>query len=567
MKSIFTLLIYLCLSFSITAPLLAQNEPEPSPENPLSATNTDSGEILESIEQINLHLAQIAELEKSLYSTEGEELESAIIQRREKSKELITDLKQFSKLARAFSDGGGDVNSILQGERDKLLKTGSILRQDIDQNIARLEKNRDGRNTLEAEGLKGYSSDNELIDVSFSLLAEYIEIIRSIDFKPNASIEYLRQKLPERAEFLASRIALSNERRTDFRKALKTDMEDGEAKTQLALTEEKLDYETGSLKQVIELAEQFGIEMSDYQTLLVKTTGEISSETLDSEVLRVLFDEWWLESKFAIQENSIGYLVKIIVFVLIIIGFKLLAGLIRRIIKRSFASNRVRASQLLQNMVVSITGKLVMLVGILVGLSQFGISLSPILAGLGVVGFIVGFALQDTLGNFAAGMMILFYRPYDVGDAVEVGGVLGIVRDMSIVNTTILTFDNQTLILPNSKIWGDVIKNITAQRQRRVDMTFGIGYDDDIAQAEAVLHDIVSRHELILANPEPVIKLHNLGDSSVDFVVRPWVLTENYWDVYWDITREVKVRFDAEGISIPYPQRDVHLYQQAPQLS
>ena len=158
-------------------------------------------------------------------------------------------------------------------------------------------------------------------------------------------------------------------------------------------------------------------------------------------------------------------------------------------------------------------------------------------------------------------MMILFYRPYDVGDAVEVGGVTGKVRDMSIVNTTILTFDNQTLILPNSKIWGDVIKNITAQRMRRVDMTFGIGYDDDIPKAESILMEIVSGHDKVLQDPEPVVKLHNLGDSSVDFIVRPWVNTADYWDVYWDITRAVKLRFDAEGVSIPFPQRDIHLYQ------
>ena len=154
-----------------------------------------------------------------------------------------------------------------------------------------------------------------------------------------------------------------------------------------------------------------------------------------------------------------------------------------------------------------------------------------VLAGLGVVGFIVGFALQDTLGNFAAGMMILLYRPYDVGDAVEVGGVSGKVRDMSIVNTTILTFDNQTLVVPNSKIWGDVIKNITAQKMRRVDMTFGIGYDDDIAKAENVLQDIISKHDKVLDDPAPVVKLHNLGESSVDFIVLPWAKTEDYWDV------------------------------------
>jgi len=213
-------------------------------------------------------------------------------------------------------------------------------------------------------------------------------------------------------------------------------------------------------------------------------------------------------------------------------------------------------------MLVSMTSKLVMVFGILVILSQLGISLGPLLAGLGVVGFIVGFALQDSLSNFAAGVMILLYRPYDVGDFVDVGGVLGTVDKMSLVSTSLLTIDNQLYIVPNSKIWGDVIKNVTSQKQRRVDMVFGISYTDDIPKAESVLKNILESHDKILDDPEYVVRLHNLGESSVDFVVRPWVKVDDYWDVYWDVTRSVKMRFDDEKISIPFPQRDVHLYHE-----
>jgi small conductance mechanosensitive channel len=188
------------------------------------------------------------------------------------------------------------------------------------------------------------------------------------------------------------------------------------------------------------------------------------------------------------------------------------------------------------------------------------LEIGPLLAGVGVAGFIVGFALQETLSNFAAGLMILIYQPFDVGDSVEAGGVSGKVGQMSLVSTTILTFDNQKLIVPNNKIWGDVIRNRTSETTRRVDMVFGIGYADDVDRAERVLRDIVKSHELTLADPEPTIQLNNLGDSSVDFIVRPWTKTDDYWKVYWDVTREVKRCFDAEGISIPFPQRDVHVY-------
>jgi small conductance mechanosensitive channel len=136
------------------------------------------------------------------------------------------------------------------------------------------------------------------------------------------------------------------------------------------------------------------------------------------------------------------------------------------------------------------------------------------------------------------------------------------VSQMNLVSTTILTIDNQTLIVPNGKIWGDVITNVTAQRIRRVDLVFGIGYADDIPKAEKVLAAILEAHPQVLADPEYVVKVHELGDSSVNLIARPWVVTDDYWDVHWDVTREVKMAFDREGISIPFPQRDVHFYNE-----
>jgi len=191
------------------------------------------------------------------------------------------------------------------------------------------------------------------------------------------------------------------------------------------------------------------------------------------------------------------------------------------------------------------------------------VDVAPLLAGVGVVGFVLGFALQDTLANFAAGFMILLNRPYDVGNVVTAAGVTGSVESMSLVSTTLKTPDNQRIIVPNGSIWGGVIQNVTSQETRRVDLIFGCGYEDDISKAQAVLEDIVSSHELVLKDPAPVIRLHELADSSVNFIVRPWTKTSDYWAVYWDLTRTVKERFDSEGLSIPYPQQDVHMHQVA----
>jgi small conductance mechanosensitive channel len=216
----------------------------------------------------------------------------------------------------------------------------------------------------------------------------------------------------------------------------------------------------------------------------------------------------------------------------------------------------------MQEFFISMASNAVTFVGILIALSQLGINLGPLLTGFGVAGVIIGFALQDTLSNFASGLMILIYRPFDVRDLIQVAGIKGNVSHMSLVSTTIRTLDNQTLVIPNNKIWGDVINNMTAERERRVDMVFGIGYQDNFEDAKTIINDILAQHKMILPTPEPIVRVHTLNESSVDIAVRPWVKTVDYWDVYYDVTEQVKKQFDAKGITIPFPQRDVHIYKE-----
>jgi small conductance mechanosensitive channel len=217
-------------------------------------------------------------------------------------------------------------------------------------------------------------------------------------------------------------------------------------------------------------------------------------------------------------------------------------------------------SRLLENFLVNAVRWIVMAIGLIMALSALEVSIGPLLAVVGAAGFVIAFALQDSLSNFASGLMILFFRPFDEGDVIDAGGVSGKVQSMNLVSTTILTFDNKRMVVPNNKIWNDVITNATGVTERRVDMEFGIGYDDDIDKAHDILVDIISSHPKVLKEPEPTIRMNALADSSVNFIARPWARTADYWDVYWDVTRAVKQRFDAAGIGIPFPQRDVHLY-------
>lgn len=259
-------------------------------------------------------------------------------------------------------------------------------------------------------------------------------------------------------------------------------------------------------------------------------------------------------------EGGIAMAVNIGLFLLTLLAFKIISSIIASIVRKAL-SRMKNTSDLLRDFFVNVTRRIVFFIGLIVALSMLGIDITPFVAALGAAGFVIGFALQGTLSNFASGLMILLYRPYDVGQVVTVAGTTGTVDAMTLVSTTLKLPDNQRVVIPNNSIWGDVITNITGQSTRRVDMVFGCGYGDDLQKAQSVLESIVKGHDKVLQDPEPVIKVHELADSSVNFVVRPWSNTSDYWDVYWDITRQVKERFDAEGLNIPFPQQEVHMHQ------
>jgi small conductance mechanosensitive channel len=299
------------------------------------------------------------------------------------------------------------------------------------------------------------------------------------------------------------------------------------------------------------------LEDSDLRVALIAATGRLTADVFNGKVLLGLVKTLWTQVVEFLAGKALPWLFQGFLIVLTFLGFRALSQLVRRVVRR--VVQHYHTSELMRRTIVQVAGSAVMLIGLAVILTQLGVQVGPLLAGFGIAGVVVGFAMQSTLSNFAAGGMILGNRPFDLGDEIEVAGVSGVVKRMTLVSTTILTPDNQTLTVPNSSVWGGVIRNRTAQPVRRVDLTFSIGYADDIAKAERVLEELVGAQPLVLKDPAPIIKLHQLADSSVNFVVRVWAARDRYWDVYWELTRAVKLRFDQEGITIPFPQRDVHL--------
>jgi len=256
---------------------------------------------------------------------------------------------------------------------------------------------------------------------------------------------------------------------------------------------------------------------------------------------------------------------------LTVYGLKVLAALaifiigrwvakgVRKLVERIMTKGKVEHTLITFTSNMAYIGLLAFIV--IAALGQLGIQTTSFIAILGAAGLAVGLALQGSLANFAAGFLLIIFRPFKVGDLIEAAGVFGVVEAIQIFTTQLKTADNKTVIIPNAKLTDDNIVNWTVKGTRRVDMVFGIGYDDDIDKARSLMADIIAQDSRILKTPVPQISVSELADSSVNFVVRPWVKVEDYWGVHFDLTEKIKKAFDANGVSIPFPQRDVHVYQ------
>ncbi len=249
--------------------------------------------------------------------------------------------------------------------------------------------------------------------------------------------------------------------------------------------------------------------------------------------------------------------IKIILALAIFYVGRMVVAMIVRVAGKLMRSQEV--DEMLVRFVCSIVRWVLLLFVIIAALSQLGIDTTSLIALLGAAGLAIGLSLQSSLANFASGVMIIVFRPFTKGDFVEVGGASGVIDSISIFTTTLTTPDNKEIIVPNGAVLGGNITNYSARPTRRVDMVFGISYDDDIRKAKALLEEIISADDRVLADPAPVIAVGELADSSVNFLVRPWVNAADYWGVFWDTTETVKLRFDEAGLCIPYPQMDLHI--------
>lgn len=252
--------------------------------------------------------------------------------------------------------------------------------------------------------------------------------------------------------------------------------------------------------------------------------------------------------------------IKLIAAIAILVIGRIIAKGIRKLIIKVMDKRKV--DKTISSFISSLTFSVLLVFVILAALSQLGIQTTSFMAIIGAAGLAIGLALQGSLSNFASGFLIILFKPFKVGDYVEAGGVSGTISKISVFTTEINSVDNKKIIVPNSQIMNGTITNYTAEKTRRVDLTFGVGYETDISKVKDILNKIITGHKLILKNPEPFVRLGKMNDSSLDFTVRVWAKTEDYWTVYFDLTEQAKQEFDKNGINIPFPQMDVHLIKE-----
>jgi small conductance mechanosensitive channel len=260
-----------------------------------------------------------------------------------------------------------------------------------------------------------------------------------------------------------------------------------------------------------------------------------------------------------INDYAIPWGINIAMAIVIYVIGRIVVGFILSLFRRLMAKSKYDA--MLVDFLEAIISAILMLFVIVASLNQLGVDTTSLVAILGAAGLAIGLSLQDSLKNFAAGVMLLVFKPFKSGDFVEAGGTAGTINKISIFTTTMTTPDNKEIIVPNGGIYSNNITNYSAKETRRVDMVVGIGYDADLRKAKEILNEMVRADERILSEPAPTVAVSELADSSVNFVVRPWCKASDFWGVKFDFTEQVKLRFDQEGISIPFPQMDVHLHK------
>jgi small conductance mechanosensitive channel len=471
---------------------------------------------------------------------------------------------ELLELIPGLETAGVSVDSIRQAYGSFISVWIDLYGEGIDQRTDLINELRERRSSTPAEQLDDLEFQiEEAADRLNDLLvdqARNLAAADSIGVDTAAEWEWLEDFLVSRAENLVGRLQIATSTRERLRSQVESaeqaeapESEVGALRLREQANELRIAGVVASLDASADILDERGFDTDQYRQFIIRATGEVTGEVLDPGVLVGLLSDLWEAAWGWLRESAPTLLVWLLIVVGIILLFRL-GFLLAWRVSRAF---HLVESKLLADLIERMLRPIATILGLIAGLSAVGVDPTTLLAGLGVAGIIIGLALQDSLSNLAAGFFILATRPYDVDDVIEGGGVLGTVKAMGLANTTVVTFDNRRLLVPNRKIWGGVIENRSAEQVRRVDASVRISYREDLDRAMEILRGLLDEYEKVLEIPEPDIFVSDLADSWIELAVRPWVRNEHWWPVTTELPRLMRLRFADEGIEVPYPRRDI----------
>lgn len=550
-----------------TGPATAQTTAEPDtaasdtsavPPDTAVREKTDLDKTLESLDQLTVYRQEIDELLDEAKGKKGEELELLRVQ----ALNIIENVDDLSdKLGKNFAKLDTSLairDSIQVVSGDHLEYHARLYLNAMDIVARRLTSARRERDTVTPEELGEIEvrikEDEERLDNLLALAVATARRLETIGLDASDVWDDLDQGMVERGEKLAGRLQLAVLERGRIREEIENAKKTGAAledhNLRLQAAEQRIETMVASLKATSEHLNDRGVDAAKYQQMMIQVTGKVTEDILNPEVLKGLAENVFDNVVSGIKRNGPTWLVRLGILFLFILSFRL-GGWIGWLLARLV----FRPSKLLGDLVGRMIKPVTTVIGLIAGLWFLGVNPTALLASMGVLGIIVGLALQDTLGNLAAGLFILIYRPYDVDDSVTAGGVSGKVRAMGLANTTIITFDNRRLFIPNRKIWSEIIENRSAERVRRVEVTVRIAYGDDIEKSLKLIRAVLDEEPTVLKKPEPEVFVSRLDDESIELTVRPWANAEDWWDLTKAVPKLARVRLEESGFRVPNTTR------------
>ena len=412
------------------------------------------------------------------------------------------------------------------------------------------EKHDEFESGLQASVSRAFIQDLETLGLEYmSGLGSLLRVRERLGLSVENDWSAFEEFVTRNVERLHGQIRLDVQTLTELRRWLSTDPSNADLESALRAVNQKQTRNLTNMAAWLDVLQGLDIDTAGHRALLIQQQGRIGTEILQREVFANIWREQTQRLWRNAARNGPNLLLRVFTFLAVLLLAWFVAHAIRRLLKAIMDTRFVRLSQLMEERLLTLSFAFTFLAGVIVALTTIGWSVMPMLAGLGVAGIVIGFALQDSLKSFVAGWMILLYHAYDVGDYVQVSGAEGRVRQMTLNSTRIATPNNTIKLVPNRKIWDDTIVNLTASRARRVELEIACAPDNDMDRVESSLDALLAEHPHVLKKPKPEVHLARIGPSEMVFAVQPWVRTENYWTMQRSLLREIRQRFARDGIT------------------